>query len=361
MIEARLTGSLGDFMLDVDLTLPAAGITAIFGPSGCGKTTFLRCLAGLTRLSQSRLIVRGEVWQDNRRFTPAHKRPIGYVFQEASLFAHLSVSGNLLFGAKRSATADQAPPTEEIVALLGIEHLLNRATTTLSGGERQRVAIGRALLTGPQVLLMDEPLAALDRFNKQEILPYLERLHGELDIPVIYVSHDLAEIERLADHMVLMERGRVRAQGPINDVLSDPTLPLAKLPDAAVVLEGRVIRYDPIDGLSHVQVEGADMLIPGTIGDIGHNCRLRVAASNVVLAPMASAIESSILNCCPARVNKLEKDGPHRVMVFLKLGETGNGAPLLSRISRRSAEALSLAEGMGIKAMVKSVNLAGPD
>ena len=366
MIEARLTGHLGDFTLDVDLTLPSAGITALFGPSGCGKTTVLRCMAGLTRLPASRLpasrlVVRGEVWQQGRRFIPPHKRPIGYVFQEASLFAHLSVSGNLLFGAKRSATADKAPPMAEIVALLGIGHLLDRATPTLSGGERQRVAIGRALLTGPDLLLMDEPLAALDRFNKREILPYLERLHGELEIPVVYVSHDLTEVERLADHMVLMEHGRVRAQGPISDVLSDPALPLATLPEAAAVLQGRVAGYDAADGLTRVQVHGADMLVPGRIGEAGRSCRLRVAASNVVLAPMHALIESSILNCCPARVSKLEQDGPHRVTVFLKLGPHGEGAALLSRISRRSAEALALKEGMGIKAMVKSVNLAGSD
>ena len=360
MIEAHLTGQLGDFMLDVDVTLPSAGITAVFGPSGCGKTTLLRCLAGLTRLAKSRLIIRGEIWQDERRFLPAHKRSIGYVFQEASLFAHLSVRNNLLFGAKRSATADKAPPVAEIIALLGIEHLLHRATTTLSGGERQRVAIGRALLTGPELLLMDEPLAGLDHVSKQEILPYLERLHGELDIPVIYVSHDMIEVERLADHMVLMARGHVRAQGPISAVLSDPDLPLARLPEAAVILQGRVTDYHVIDGLSRVQVDGAEMLVPGAIGAVGQSCRLRVTASNVVLAPMHSVIESSILNCCPARVSKLEKDGPHRVTVFLKLGIAGEGAALLSRISRRSAETLSLKEGMRIKAMVKSVNLAGP-
>ena len=361
MIEARLTGALGAFTLDVDVTLPSAGITALFGPSGCGKTTLLRCLAGLTRLPQSRLIMRGEIWQQGRRFIPAHKRPIGYVFQEASLFAHLSVRDNLLFGAKRSATAGKAPPVAEIIALLGIEHLLNRATTTLSGGERQRVAIGRALLTGPDVLLMDEPLAALDRFNKHEILPYLERLHGELDIPVIYVSHDLTEVERLADHMVLMEQGRVRADGPISEMLSDPALPLAKLPEAAAVLDGYVAGYDATDGLSRVRLHGADLLVPGNIGEAGRSCRLRVAASNVVLAPLQSVIESSILNCCPARVIRLEQDGPHRVTVFLRLGADGAGAALLSRISRRSAQVLALKAGMGIKAMVKSVNLAGPD
>jgi molybdate transport system ATP-binding protein len=205
-IEARLQGRLGRFRLDASFSVPASGVTALYGPSGAGKTTVLRCLAGLSRLD-GRVSVRGEVWQDGRRFTPPHLRPVGYVFQEPSLLEHLSVRGNLEYGLKRAPKVRTG--LSEVAAFLRLEPLLGRSTLRLSGGERQRVAIGRALLAQPELLLMDEPLASLDPEAKSEILPYLERLHQLMAIPVIYVSHDPVEVAGFADKLLLMREGRI--------------------------------------------------------------------------------------------------------------------------------------------------------
>lgn len=222
-LNAGFRGRLGNFTLDAELSLPATGVTAIFGPSGCGKTTVARCIAGLQQMADGFCAVDGEIWQDHRSFRPVHRRPIGYVFQEASLFPHLSVRRNLLFGAPRAAGADIV--FDEVVELLGLAALLARSPYRLSGGERQRVAIGRALLSQPKLLLMDEPLAALDHATRNEILPFLERVHERLSLPVLYISHDMTEIERFADHLVLMEQGRVIDAGPLQNLR--PRLPAA--------------------------------------------------------------------------------------------------------------------------------------
>ena len=220
-INAAFRGQLGNFKLDAELSLPATGVTAIFGPSGCGKTTVARCIAGLQRMTDGFCAVDGEIWQDKHSFRPVHRRPIGYVFQEASLFPHLSVRRNLLFGAPKPAGAQIV--FDEVVELLGLAALLDRSPHKLSGGERQRVAIGRAMLSQPKLLLMDEPLAALDRVTRNEILPFLERVHERLSLPVFYISHDMTEIERFADHLVLMEQGRVVGSGPLHSL--HPMLP----------------------------------------------------------------------------------------------------------------------------------------
>ena len=217
-IEASFKGRLGAFALDAGFSVPASGVTAVFGPSGSGKTTLLRCIAGLQRLD-GRLSVRGEVWQDGRRFVPAHLRPVGYVFQEPSLLEHLSVKGNLEFGLKRAANVRLG--LQEVCAFLGLEPLMGRSTARLSGGERQRVAIGRALLGQPELLLMDEPLSGLDAEAKSEILPYLEGLPQAMNLPMLYVSHDAAEVAWLADRVLLMRGGRIEpaqaatAGGPV--------------------------------------------------------------------------------------------------------------------------------------------------
>ena len=246
IIKAGFRGSVGSFSLDAAFETPARGVTALFGPSGCGKTTVLRCIAGLNRLRQGYCAIDGEIWQDASSFLPTHKRPIGYVFQEASLFPHLCVRRNLLYGAggPRRAGQSDAIRFDEVVDLLGLAALLDRAPRHLSGGERQRVAIGRALLSQPSLMLMDEPLSALDRQAKDEILPFLERLHESLSLPVIYVAHDMDEIERLADHLVLMDAGRVVAAGPLAALQSDPNLPLAKTRSAAVSLDAVVESFD---------------------------------------------------------------------------------------------------------------------
>ncbi|TCT06801.1 molybdenum ABC transporter ATP-binding protein [Aquabacter spiritensis] len=354
-IEAAFSGRIGAFALDAAFSVPARGVTALFGPSGCGKTTVLRCMAGLTRLD-GRCLVDGDVWQDARQFRPAHRRPVGYVFQEASLFPHLSVRRNLLYG------APLVPPPrsiafDEVVRLLGLAHLLDRGPHHLSGGERQRVAVGRALLSQPRLLLMDEPLSALDRATKDEILPFLERLHGALDLPVLYVSHDMAEVERLADRLVLLERGRVLACGPLAALQSNPDLPLATTRDAAVSLDGIVESYDGADGLIALAVRGARFLVPAPPGEIGARRRLSIAAGDVSLA-LEMPRASTILNVVDARILSVTALRSHEMTLVLGLGADGAGDRLLARVTRRSFVQLDLRVGLAVHAQVKGVALA---
>jgi len=358
-IDAAFRGTLGTFALDAVFPAPAAGVTALFGPSGCGKSTVLRCLAGLTRLPSSRCVVDGETWQDETTFLPTWRRPVGYVFQEASLFPHLSVRRNLLYGAKGSAPSEGAPKVDfdEVVDLLGLEGLLDRSPRNLSGGERQRVAIGRALLSHPKLLLMDEPLSALDRLTKDEILPFLERLHERLSLPVIYVTHDMTEIERLADHLVLMEAGRVTASGTLAAMQSDPHLPLAANRDAAVSFDAVVAGYDATYGLLALHIEGGELLVPALPFAKGARRRLRIAASDVSLLAEAQQ-PSSILNALPARVVARSPLGNNEMIVVVGLGVDGAGARLLSRITRRSWDLLGLVEGKSVWAQIKGVSLA---
>ncbi|MEI7611024.1 MAG: molybdenum ABC transporter ATP-binding protein, partial [Rhodospirillaceae bacterium] len=324
-LGVRFRGRFGAFALDVAFEAPGRGVTALFGPSGCGKTTVLRCVAGLQRLADGHFSLGGEVWQDGARvFRPVHQRPVGYVFQEASLFAHLAVRDNLLYGHRRTVGRG-APETigfDEVVTLLGLEALLERAPLRLSGGERQRVAIGRALLSQPKLLLMDEPLSALDRLSKNEILPYLERLHGALSVPVLYVSHDLSEVERLADHLVLLEAGRVSAAGPLAALQADPTLPLARMPEAGVTLAATVEGADPAYGLATLRLEGGRLLVPGGPQAVGAARRVRIAASDVSLARQPAA-ESTILNILPARILAVEPQDGVQMMAAIGLGPEG--------------------------------------
>jgi molybdate transport system ATP-binding protein len=359
-IRAVFRGTLGRFRLDAAFTLPATGMTGLVGPSGCGKTTVLRCIAGLHRLPEGLCAVGGDVWQDGAHFRPPHERPIGYVFQEPSLFPHLSVRRNLLYGARRPDASGLPRGTglAEVTDLLGLDALLDRSPRNLSGGERQRVAIGRALLSHPKLLLMDEPLSALDRQAKDEILPFLERLQGSLSMPVVYVSHDMAEVERLADHLVLMDAGRVLAAGPLSALQSDPSLPLAAARDAAVSLDAEVEAYDDAYGLLALKVEGGRFLVPSPPGSApGVRRRLRVVAGDVSLArerPQAS----TILNALPARILAGRATSRHETIVLLGLDADGTGARLLARVTRRSWEQLGLAEGMSVYAQIKSVALA---
>ena len=355
-ITVRLRDQRGAFTLDASFEAPGQGVTAIFGPSGSGKTTVLRCIAGLHRAAQGHVAIKGDVWQDGASFRPVHQRPIGYVFQEASLFPHLSVRGNLLFGA-RGAKGEPLLELEEAVALLGLAPLLGRAPLTLSGGERQRVAIGRALLSRPRLLLMDEPLSALDRAAREEILPFLEQLHERLSLPVLYVTHDMGEVERLADHIILMERGRVIAAGPLTQMQSDPALPLMGARDAAVTLEGEVIAHDPAYGLASLAVAGGVFLAPALAAHVGERRRLRILAGDVSLA-LAAPMGSTIVNILPARILDARRSGDHQMTAVLGLGEDGAGAHLLARVTRRSWDQLGLAPGLTVHAQVKGAALA---
>lgn len=360
-IEAQFTGTLGAFPIAVGFTAPGHGVTALFGPSGCGKTTVLRCMAGLTRLA-GKLKVDGELWQDDASgtFLKTYQRRIGYVFQEASLFPHLSVRDNLLYGARRSGDSDSALSIsfDDTVGMLGIGHLLDRAPGALSGGERQRVAIGRALLSRPRLLLMDEPLAALDRLTKEEILPYLEALRENVSIPIFYVSHDMSEVERLADTLVLLEAGRVRAVGSLSELEANPDLPLLRAPEAAVTLAARILSVDEQYALTSVAIDGGTLVVPGRRGDPGKKCRVRISASDVafVRGPVA---ETSVLNYLPVRIVSIAPpDGDDaQVNLVAALGEDGHGARIVGRVTRKSREVMSLEPGVSVYVQIKSVAL----
>lgn len=354
LIAAAFRMEYPGFSLDVDLNLPARGVTALFGHSGSGKTTVLRCFAGLNRAPRGRLVVEGQVWQDEAQgiFLPTHARPLGLVFQEASLFPHLSVRKNLEYGMKRAGNK-RGEGFDACVDLLGIRPLLDRAPERLSGGERQRVAIARALLTRPRLLLMDEPLAALDLKRKLEILPYLEKLHDELEIPVLYVSHAPDEVARLADHLVLMDGGRVVASGPLMETLARADLPPAFADDAGVVLEAVVAAHEA-DGLTRLDFPGGHLYVSRREEPPGRRLRCRIHARDVSIA-LAAHADSSILNVLPATVQAVvATDTPGHVLVQLALPQ---GAVLLARITERSRLALGLAPGQPVVAQVKAVAL----
>ncbi|MFC0711549.1 molybdenum ABC transporter ATP-binding protein [Azorhizophilus paspali] len=356
-IRARFRVDYAGFALDVDLTLPGHGVTALFGHSGSGKTTLLRCVAGLERAVEARLEINGELWQDSAAgvFLPTHRRALGYVFQEASLFPHLSVRRNLEYGMKRVDAASRQVSWERVLELLGIGHLLERLPGRLSGGERQRVGIARALLTSPRLLLMDEPLAALDLKRKNEILPYLERLHDELDIPMLFVSHLPDEVSRLADHVVLLDQGRVTAQGSLQDIMARLDLPTAFHEDAGVVIESVVAEHDDHYHLTRLEFPGGAVLVARRPEAPGLRLRLRVHARDVSLAN--SRIEdSSITNVLPATVREVvEADTPAHVLIRLE----AEGTPLIACITRRSCDQLGIAPGRRMWAQIKAVALLG--
>jgi molybdate transport system ATP-binding protein len=341
------------FTLDASFSAPAVGVTALFGSSGSGKTTLLRCIAGLER-AQGTLHVKGETWQDERTFVPTHKRPLGYVFQEASLFPHLSVRGNLEYGLKRTPLAERKVPLEQVVEWLGLSRLIERGDPAkLSGGERQRIAIGRALLTSPRILLMDEPLSALDTASKQEILPYLERLHRELNFPVFYVSHAMDEVARLADHLVLLENGSVIASGALHDTLARLDLPTAHFDDAGTVIEAEVAQQDEKYHLTRLDFAGGQLWVGKVDQPFGTRVRARMLARDVSIATQAPQ-GSSINNILNARIEEIRDEGPDKVIVRMQVGESHM---LLSRITRRSRDHLGLKAGMYVCAQVKSVAL----
>jgi molybdate transport system ATP-binding protein len=353
-LQVRLRIARGDFTLDVDLRLPGRGITALFGASGCGKTTCLRAIAGLEKAEAGYVAIGAEVWQDDAKgvFVPTHRRALGYVFQEASLFAHLSVRANLEFGMKRVARAERRFAPETVIALLGIEGLMARRPGSLSGGERQRVAIARALLASPRLLLMDEPLAALDLRRKQEILPYLERMHDELSIPIIYVSHAPDEVARLADHLVLLENGRAVASGPLGETLARVDLPPSFADDAGVVLD-TVLDGHEADALSRLRFDGGVLYVGGRHEAVGSHLRCRIHARDVSLSLQRPA-GTSIVNLLPATVTAIAAtETPGHVLVQLRVG----ASPLLARITERSCRELAIVPGHKLWVQIKGVAL----
>ena len=340
----------GGFNLDAAATLALSGITGVFGRSGAGKTTLLRCIAGLDRAAEGRLVVGGDTWEDGAVRLPPDKRAIGYVFQEPRLFPHLDVRRNLEYGIRRRAGAP-ALAFDTVVGLLGLEALLGRRPGGLSGGEAQRVAIGRAMLRAPRVLLMDEPVAALDAEHRQEILPFIRRLHTGSGIPVLYVTHSIEELCQLCDQLVLLDAGRVRAAGELQPLLARTDLPLLGGEQAGVIIDAAVASPDDGDGLAVLEAAAGRLYVPRTAVD-GRRARIRVRASDVSLCRQAPTA-SSILNRLPVTVQKVTEETPHAVLVHLDAA----GDTLLARVTRRSARELGLAPGEELIAQIKAVSV----
>jgi len=351
-ITLRYALQRDDFGLDVDLKIPMRGITGVFGESGSGKTTLLRCIAGLERPATGRLVVGSDVWQDQSKKVSraVHEREIGYVFQEPRLFRHLNVLRNLDYGRHRGKMSRDEIAFDHIIALLGLEQLLHRMPGALSGGEAQRVAIARALLRAPRVVLMDEPLAALDRARKDEILPFLDRLHAELSLPIIYVSHNIEEICRLCDHLIVIENGLVLANETLQSALVRMDLPILSGDEAGSVICGTVKGYDADYELTHFEFSGGELLVPGRFGEAAADARLRIRASDISLCRDRPP-QSSILNILPAIVEELQVGRGPSILLRLRIGTD----QLIARITRRSCDELNLQAGDAVLAQIKAV------
>lgn len=342
-----------DFHLNIDLTLKGKGITAIFGHSGSGKTTYLRCVAGLERPDNAEVCINGEIWQDQERFVPTHKRPVGYVFQEASLFPHLTARGNLNYAVKRSWSPVDTDFFEKVISVMGIEAVMDRYPSALSGGERQRVAIARALLIKPRVLLMDEPLASLDGPRKAEIIPYLAQLPDLFEIPILYVSHSLEEVSQLADHCILLNQGQVVAEGSPQDVFSRIDLPVRFDEETGVIIKGAVVERDDQWHLSRIEFSDNELWVRDGGDSIGDHVRIRILARDVSLTEQPCD-QSSILNRVYVEVEEIAPDRDEAMSLLrLKAGEEY----LIARLTNRSVSHLGLKPGRKIWAQIKSVAL----
>ena len=352
-LRLRLRLARPDFALDVDLDLPGQGITVLFGPSGSGKTSLLRCVAGLETSAHGLVRVGQELWQDDASgvFRPPWQRDLGYVFQEASLFEHLDVGRNVAYGLKRSGKPGAAEALERAIELLGIGHLMRRNPGSLSGGERQRVAIARALATQPRLLLLDEPLAALDLARRHEILPWLERMRDELSLPMLYITHSADELARLADHVVVLEGGAVKACGPAQEILAQVDAPAIVGDEAGVLLHGTVVELDARWHLAKVAFDGGAVWVRDTGMPLGRPVRLRMLARDVSLSA-CEAQDSSIQNHIQGRIEAIADDvHPSQALVRIRCG----ASVLVARVTKRALSALHLAQGADVWAQVKSV------
>ncbi|MDX9859786.1 MAG: molybdenum ABC transporter ATP-binding protein [Rhodospirillales bacterium] len=352
MLDVDIRRRTGDFLLDARF-LTDSGLTALFGRSGAGKTSLVDSLAGLNRPDDGRIVVDGHVLFDSKAgiYLPPERRRLGYVFQEARLFPHLSVAGNLTYGMKLTPPSERHQDFDQIVDLLDLRAHLKRRPATLSGGEKQRVAIGRALLASPRILLMDEPLASLDAARKAEILPFIERLRLDLDLPVVYVSHAIEEVIRIADTMVVMSDGKVAASGPVEEIMGRLDLhPLTGRYETGAVLAATVAGADLTFGLTELTFAGNRLWVPKIDLPLGTPLRVRIRARDVSLS-LAPPQAISILNVLPGRVVELDgAGGQPQVDVLLDVG-----SPLIARITRRSVEALGLKPGVSVFALIKTV------
>jgi molybdate transport system ATP-binding protein len=366
MLEIDAEQQLGGFRLDIHVRAPSSGVIALFGRSGSGKTSLVNMLAGLTRPTRGRIAVDDTVLFDSSGGTsvPPERRRLGYVFQEDRLFPHLSVRSNLLYGHRRAPARDRTTTIAEVVDLLGIGHLLDRRPARLSGGEKQRVAIGRALLAHPRLLLMDEPLASLDTARKEEILPFIERLRDRLRLPVVYVTHDLGEIIRLADTVVLMSEGSVAAVGTVDDILGRADLRgLTGRHEAGALLRASVESHDERFGLTHLAFEGGYLRTSRLDLPVGANVRVNIRARDVSIA-LNAPTDISILNVLAARVVEIVANGDTNTDLKLALGNAGHAA-IWARLTARSVHDLQLEVGRSVFALIKAVaidrqSLGGP-
>ena len=349
-LEADLVLDRRDFRLEASLDVRLAGVTAVFGPSGCGKTTLLRAIAGLEREARGRIEFDGTTWQDGRTFIPIRERRAGLVFQDARLFSHLTVKGNILYGHRRTPAGERLFVPDTVIRLMDLEPLLGRRVSSLSGGERQRVSFARAVLANPRLLLMDEPLASLDQERKEEILPFIERLAGELRIPTLYVSHEIDEVVRLASDLVLVSSGRVVASGPIEEVSNRFDLrSYAGRLDAGSIIRMRVADHDEETGITHFAFGGGELVGPRVDLPRGAEVNLRIRSRDVAIA-LDRPGRTSILNVLPGTVVEIgPEDGP-QAHVLIDVG-----APLWARIMRRSVIELELAPGRPVYALIKAV------
>ena len=342
-----------EFSIEAEFDIPSRGVMGIFGHSGSGKTTLLRCIAGLEKDAHGQIEINGQTWLSNDQNLSSQERNIGYIFQESRLFPHLSVQANLDYGVKRCAECDTTTlDRDHLYELLNIGHLLDRKPHQLSGGEKQRVAIGRALLKNPQIMLLDEPLASLDQKRKQEILPFLDRLHEELSIPMLYVSHSMTEVSRLCDYMLVMEQGRVQFNGSLHDALVSPESPLSHEEDAAAILEGTVAKQEKEFQLSTIQTcNGNNIMVPST-ANVGQHVRLRIKATDVSLCRTA-VTDSSILNVIQGKIATVLNESQGHVLLQVNSHED----ILLARISSKSYQQLGLAPDQDIYLQIKAVSI----
>jgi molybdate transport system ATP-binding protein len=353
LIEAKFKMSYPGFNLDVELKLPAKGVTVVFGPSGSGKTTFLRCLSGLEKAPSGYLKLGDQVWQDAGIFIPIHQRKVGLVFQESRLFPHLSIQENLLYGYHR--TVERNLHLDEVVQVLGLEELLKRRPDKLSGGERQRVAIGRALLTSPKLLLMDEPLASLDMQRKAEIIPFIKRIEDEFKTPIIYVTHSVDEVLQLVDTMVILKAGKLVDWGPVGKVFSDVRLKDVMGGDQlGAVLETSVVEHDEEFGLTRLDFMGQALNVPKQNISVGQNLRVHIHSKDVSLSTAPPAGATSVLNILQARVKKIGILDPKGYSVDIELDA---GHTLLATITRKSLANLNLQPGQQVYAHIKAIKM----
>lgn len=356
-LDLSLDMQRDDFALQLDIRLPEQGVSAFYGPSGCGKTSVLRVIAGLDRAIKNRVHFQSAAWQHGDTFVPAHQRGALLVSQHSDLFPHLSVHGNLQFAAARAPRSSTRFALNEVVSHLGLAPLLGRSVSKLSGGERQRVAIARALCGVPDILLMDEPLAALDSVAKQSLLPYLEQLSRHFDVPIIYVTHSLDEIAQLADYLVVMSRGAVAYHGPIAEMLTRLDAPLAQAESAESVVPAQVAAHDAEYGLSYLDSPMGRVSLVQRPLPLGAEVRLRIAARDVSIT-LEPQTGSSILNVFPAVVDSMMRLSPALTLVRVLAGEKpATAVPVVARITSLSASRLALKPGMSVFIQAKSVAL----